>query len=348
MASHPANTTSMRAAQCDAPGAPLVVRDVPMPVPAPGELLVRLESCGVCHSDLHLRDGHESLPPSRYPLTLGHEGIGRVVAHGDERVARFPLGSRVALPWLHDSCLDCRACLGGNETFCPAQRARGVDVPGAFAEYALLDVRFACAVPEKIDPIAAAPLLCAGLTAWSALERSRLRAGANVLIVGAGGLGQYALMIARARGADVFVVDTDPAKLALALELGATAAFAAGLDAGRAVKAAGGADVTLNLAPTATSWSTIEAAVNPMSDVVAVALVHEPVPLSMMWLIDGGHRVFGSSVGTRRQLRDLLAFDARHPLRAPVESIALDDVDDALERLKAGDVRGRLCIDFSR
>lgn len=332
----------MSAAVCAGPGAPLEVRRIPVPQPIAGEYLVKLETCGVCHSDLHLRNGDEALPDSAYPLILGHEGIGRIIA-GE---GPLEIGTRVGLPWIYDTCLSCRPCLTGSETFCPDQRVRGVCKTGAFAEYALLDNRFACPIPEIIDPVQGAPLLCAGLTAWSALNKTRTRPGSRVLVIGAGGLGQYAIMIARAFGADVTAVDRDSEKLGLAINAGAKQVLTADENTGESIRAAGGADVVLNFAPSPAIWSIVESAVNPMADIVAVALVYQPVPLSTMWLIDGGHRLFGSSVGSRAELRDFLVFASTRNLSVPVESLPLARVNDALDRLAAGRVKGRLCIDF--
>ncbi|QIE44256.1 alcohol dehydrogenase catalytic domain-containing protein [Pseudohalocynthiibacter aestuariivivens] len=337
----------MTAAISDGPGAPLVLRQVATPQPRPGEVLVKLESCGVCHSDLHLRDGQENLPDDYYPVIFGHEGIGRVVQIGENTPDAPEIGTRVGLPWLYDTCLACKPCRSGWETFCTSQTARGVQRDGAFAEYALSPTAFTIPIPEAIDPIKGAPLLCAGLTAWSALARAETGPRDNVLIIGAGGLGQYAVMIAKARGARVFVVDKDPAKLESAQALGADHVIPAGPDAGTAVKAAGGADVTINFAPSPAVWNTVRDAVNPMSAVVAVAMVHEPVDLSMMWLIDGGHRVLGSSVGTRQDMIEFLDFAARHPLPIDVQTLPLSGVDAALDQLKRGEVTGRLCIDFT-
>lgn len=338
---------TMRAALCDAPGAALEIREVPVPQPGPGQVLVRLESCGVCHSDLHLRDGNENLPAEFYPLIVGHEGIGRVVKHGPNTPSAPELGTRVGLPWLYDTCLKCKPCLTGHESFCPDQTARGVQRHGAFAEYALSDTAFTAIIPDGVDPIKGAPLLCAGITAWSALRKTRMEAGSNVLVIGAGGLGQYAILIAKSRGARVMVVDQDASKLATARQMGADVTVLAGPDAGAEIKAAGGADVILNFAPSPAVWQTIETAVNPMSDIVAIAMVHEPVDLSMMWLIDGGHRVFGSSVATRQEMTDFLNFAATNPLAIDIETVPLTEADAALNRLAIGQVTGRLCIDFA-
>jgi len=339
---------TMKAAVCPAPGAPLEIREVATPTPGAGQVLVRLETCGVCHSDLHLRDGQENLPESYYPLVLGHEGIGRIVAHGPGTKGAPAIGTRIGLPWIFDTCLACKPCMTGHEVLCAENTARGVQKHGAFAEYALCPASFAVQIPDGIDPLKGAPLLCAGLTAWSALRKTRIEAGTNVLIIGAGGLGQYAILIAKARGARVTALDRDPAKLKTAEALGADATVEAGEGAGAQIKAQGGADVVLNFAPSPAIWDTVEAAVNPMADIVAIAMVHDPMPLSMMWLIDGGHRVFGSSVGSRAELADFLTFAAAHPLAVDVQAVRFEDVDAALDRLKSGDVKGRLCIDFTQ
>jgi propanol-preferring alcohol dehydrogenase len=338
---------TMQAAVCDGPGHPLQIRQHPTPTPQRGQYLVKLESCGICHSDLHLREGDENLPDEYYPLIFGHEGIGTIAAIGPDTENALPAGTRVGLPWLYSTCHHCRPCLTGHETYCAAQHARGVQQNGAFAEYAILEADFACVIPDEIDAIPGAPLLCAGLTAWSALNKTRVQPGSSVLVIGAGGLGQYAIQIAKARGAKVLVVDHAQSKLDAAIELGADQVFQADPEAGKAIRDAGGADITLNFAPSPAVWQTIETAANPMSDIVAIALVHDPVDLSMMWLIDGGHRVFGSSVGTRQETHDFLTFASSRPFAIDVETIPLSSVNYALDRLKSGAVKGRLCIDFS-
>ena len=338
---------TMLAALCDGPGQPLQMRRLPIPQPRPGQLLVKMESCGICHSDIHIRDGQEPVPEQCYPIILGHEGIGRITQTGPDTPTGFQIGDRVGLPWLYSTCGDCRPCLTGQETFCPDQTARGIHHHGAFAEYALMQAEFAFKIPDSLDPIQAAPLLCAGVTAWSALRKTRMSAGSRVLVIGAGGLGQYALLIAKLHGAQVLVVDPDQRKRAIAKQAGADLAIPPGPEAGPAIQAAGGADIVVNFAPTADIWRLVETAVNPMSDIVVVAMVYDPVALSMMWLINNGHRVFGSSVATRQETRDFLHFAQRNPLPVDVESVPLGAAEASLNRLKSGAVRCRLCIDFS-
>lgn len=331
---------TMLAALCDAPGKPLRLDQVPVPKPGKGEYLVQMETCGLCHSDLHVQQGDEPLPEEAFPLILGHEGVGRIVA-GDGPLA---VGTRVGLPWLYETCLDCDPCLRGRETFCPEQKARGLDAPGAFAEYAILDTRFATPIPDGLDPVTAGPLLCAGLTAWSALARCDVQTGQRLLVVGAGGLGQYAIEIALSRGLRVAVVEPDERRRSEALSHGASLAVPP--DAVQEIRDWGGADITLNFAPTPSVWNLIAEAANPLSQIVAVALVHEPVPLSMMWLIDGGHRVMGSSVGTRADLRQFLDFASDHRFKVDHEVLPFDQIGEGLDRLARGDVRGRIVLKF--
>jgi len=336
----------MTAAICQEPGQPLELKTVPVPEPGFGELLVKLEACGICHSDLHIRDGDETLPAEVYPLTLGHEGVGRVVSIGDGVNDKVTVGDRVGLPWIFNTCGHCRSCLTGHETLCLDQNIRGINRAGGFAEYALCDATFASPVPEEIDPVVIAPMLCAGLTAWSALSKTKLSSSSSVLIIGVGGLGQYAVQIAKAAGARVFVIDQDKNKLAEAKRLGADECFMSGPAIGTVVKARGGASIVLNFAPSCKVWPIIEDAVNPRSEIVLVALVYESVPLSTMWLIDGGHKLFGSSVGTRLEIKDFLKFAIQNKFEVNTETVPLSEVNATLDRLANGQVAGRACVDF--
>lgn len=331
---------------CDGLGADLVIREIPIPAPGAGQLLVKMESCGVCHSDLHLREGDESLPPESYPLVLGHEGIGHVVEVGADVDAAPGIGTRIGLPWIFSTCQACHPCMINKETLCEKQMVRGLHKYGAFAEFSLVDAHFAIEIPDGIDSIKGAPLLCAGLTAWSALKKVHLSANSTVLIVGAGGLGQYAVGIAKSSGATVWVVDPNIERLKQAQALGADKSFIADTDAPAKIMAAGGADIAINFAPHKSAWKLIEKSVKPMSEIVCVALVYDPVDLSMMWLIDGGHRLLGSSVGSREELKEFLAYAATNQQLVDVESVPLAGVNGALDRLKVGDFKGRLCVDY--
>ena len=337
---------AMRAAFAVGYGKPLEIREVPIPEPGPGELLIKLETCGVCHSDLDVRKGSTAPPESTFPLILGHEGVGIVVARGPG-CSLIAEGARVGLPWMHDTCGHCRECLTGHESFCGEHRGHGFSVNGGFAEYAVVKEAYTAVIPAAISSADAAPLLCAGVTAYGGLNKADLAPGKTCAIFGIGGLGQYGIQIAKAAGAKVVAIDANPAKLEIARRMGADHAFLAGEDAGGQIRDIGGADACINFAPSPRVWDDIVAAVNPLARVISVAQVPEPVSLNLEWLIYTGVTVTGSSVGTRQELRDLLDLGAAIGLSIDIERIPLSKADEALDRLERGEVDGRQVIDFS-
>ena len=209
----------MKAAVAHEFGAPLHIEEVPLPRPAPNEILVRVQACGVCHTDLHAVDGDWPVKPV-LPLIPGHEGIGLVAAVGRD-VAGVKEGDRVGMPWLYSACGTCEHCLGGWETLCEAQRNTGYGVAGSYADYVIADPRFVGHLPPSLDFAAAAPILCAGVTVYKGLKCTGARPGQWVAISGVGGLGHVAIQYARAMGLHVAAVDVDESKLDLARRLGA-------------------------------------------------------------------------------------------------------------------------------
>ena len=335
----------MWAAQLVEPRQPLRVSRIPVPRPGPGELLLKLETSGICHTDIHVADGQAFPSGAPEPLTLGHEGIGRVVERGEGTTV--PLGTRLGAPWLHDSCEHCRSCLTGWESYCPTQRAHGYTVNGSFAEYVIVQERYAATIPEGLESLPAAPLMCAGVTAYGGVMKADLAPGKLAVIIGCGGLGQYGIQIAKLTGATVVAVDTNPLKLSEARTLGADECFLAE-NAVEGVKALGGADAVLNFAPSNRVWPMVTGMVNNFATIVSVAMVAEPVPLVLEWLTFNGCRITGTSVGTRQQMHDFLALARRSGIGIDVEPVALQDVNHAMQRLARGDVKGRFVIDFSR
>lgn len=340
------NAATMRAAVLTDYGKPLGVMRVPRPVAGPGQILVRVEACGVCHTDVHIWRGESVPPKAPSPFVMGHEGIGRVEAVG-EGVAGWVVGDRVGVPWIHDTCCRCDECLDGYESFCQQHRAHGLNVPGAFAEYVVCDAGFAVALPEATDPVTTAPVMCAGITAYGAVKRAKLKAGERCAVFGCGGLGLYAVQIASRLGAEVLAVDRDPAKLEIASRYGATHTETA--DAALPEKLAAMAEkqhACINFAPTTATWEAIVAGIRPRGRIVAAAMVFQPVPLVQEWLTATGITITGTSVGTRAEMRELVALHAARPLETAVETIALEDVSDALVALESGRSKGRYVIRF--
>lgn len=334
----------MRAAVLNGFGQPLRLTDLPIPTPGKGEILIRLQASGVCHSDVHIWKGETQPAIAPYPYILGHEGVGEVAALG-EGVSDWQLGERAGAAWLHDTCGVCDLCLGGQESFCAAQRAHGFNVPGTFAEYVVAKAAFAVKVPAGAAAVLA-PLMCAGLTAHGAIERSGLAHGETCAIFGCGGLGLFAVQLAARRGARVVAVDTDPAKLALARQMGASATELGRPGLAEAWPEDLRAHVSINFAPTPLTWSAMQAATRPLGRIVAAAMVSEPVPLSQEWLTWTGITITGTSVGTRAQMAALMQLHSANPLESAVEVIALKDTSEALAALDQGRANMRYCIEF--
>ena len=327
-------------------GNDLDIREIPVPKPGPGELLIKLETCGVCHSDLDVKTGSSAPNPPIFPITLGHEGVGIVVECGPE-CRWIEEGTRVGLPWMHDSCGHCRECLTGHESFCSDAHGHGYNVNGGFAEYAIVKEDYTAIIPDKLSSVAAAPLLCAGVTAYGAILKADLGPGKICAIFGCGGLGQYGIQLAKMSGAMVVAIDTNKDKLRTAIDLGADYAFMATDDPAAKIRDLGGADACINFAPTNRTWQAIVDSINARAWIVSVAQVPDPVELNLEWLLYTGAKITGTSVGTRQELRDILRLSDDMDLKIGIETISIGQVNKALDRLEQGKVDGRLVIDFA-
>ena len=334
----------MRAAILSGHGQPLKIVDVEVPAPGPGQILIKLEASGVCHTDVHIWQGGVAPAVEPAPFVLGHEGVGVVAAVGPG-VLDWSVGERAGAAWLHDTCGSCSECRDGEELFCQTHRAHGFNVPGTFAEYVVADARFAARLPAG-DPSVLAPLMCAGLTAFGALQRAELSEGETCAIFGCGGLGLYAVQFAVRAGARVIAVDRDEEKLAIAAAYGADKTMRATVDLASRWDPSDRAHVCVNFAPTTATWDVMVAAVRPRGRIVAAAMVSQPVGLNQEWLTASGVHITGTSVGTRAQMAELMAIHAEEPLGGEITKISLDDVTDALSALDAGTAKGRFCVMF--
>ena len=211
---------TMKAAVVREFGKPLVIEDAPIPTVGPGQILVKIAATGVCHTDLHAAEGDWPVKPNP-PFIPGHEGVGHVAAVG-AGVTHVKEGDRVGVPWLYTACGHCVHCLGGWETLCHEQQNTGYSVNGSFAEYVLADPNYVGHLPDNVDFLDIAPILCAGVTVYKGLKATEARPGEWVVVSGIGGLGHMAVQYARAMGLNVAAVDIDDSKLDLATRLGAT------------------------------------------------------------------------------------------------------------------------------
>src|SRR5512141_258232 len=199
---------------------PLSIEDVPRPEPSDGQVLVRIEACGLCHTDIHAAHGDWPIKP-QLPLIPGHEGVGIVEALGPNAGEEISVGDRVAIPWLGVACGHCRYCNSGRETLCEAQINTGYGMDGGYAEYTAAYARHVVKVPDAVDSLDAAPLSCAGVTVYKAVKSSGIGPSQLCAIFGVGGLGHLAVQYAKIQGATVVAVDLDVDKLEMARELGA-------------------------------------------------------------------------------------------------------------------------------
>ncbi|MGE5691060.1 MAG: alcohol dehydrogenase catalytic domain-containing protein [Pseudomonadota bacterium] len=329
----------MKAAVVHAFDEPLAIEDVPAPEPGEGEVRVRLETCGLCHTDIHTAHGDWEAEPT-LPLIPGHEGVGIV-----EAGALAP-GTRVAIPWLGFACGDCELCRSGRENLCPRQRNTGYSSDGCFAELATADARFVVEVPQGVDPVDAAPLSCAGLTTYAAIRAAGTRAGDRVAVFGVGGLGHLALQYARIAGAEAVAVDVVPEKLELARELGAAHALHAD-EAPRAIRKLGGADRAVVVAATPAAAQAAFASLKRGGTMVLVALPRRGVlELPIVPTVLKGITVVGSIVGTRAELRRVLELHAAGETRVVRETRPLEAVNEAMADVEAGRVPGRVVFDL--
>ena len=325
---------------------PLRIEERDLPAVGPEQVLVRIETSGLCHTDIHAARGDWPVKPS-LPFVPGHEGIGIVEQKG-ERVGHLRIGDRVAIAWLAQACGRCAHCVSGWETLCPEQKNSGYSVDGAYGEYALAHGEYVVRVPEGVDPLDAAPLACAGVTTYKAVKVSGARPGTRVLVSGIGGLGHLALQYARVFGAETIAVDVTDAKLALAEELGADAVVDARTsDVAAQVQRLGGADAAIALA---VNNAAVRAAYDSLRRGGSLVLVALPadgrLEIPVFDHVLGGKKVIGSIVGTREDLAEVFRIHQRGATRVIREARRLEEVNDCFAEVLAGKVTARLVFDL--
>ncbi|MEV1159101.1 zinc-dependent alcohol dehydrogenase [Micromonospora chokoriensis] len=334
----------MRATVVTAFDRPLEIFDLPVPEPGPGEMLVRIEASGLCHTDIHAARGDWPVRP-KPPFVPGHEGVG-IVERVGPGVTEHAVGDRVALPWLGWACGTCSYCVSGWETLCESQRNTGYSIDGAHAEYAVAAARYAVRVPDGVDPAEAAPLTCAGVTTYKAVKVAGVRPGDRVAIFGIGGLGHLAQQYAQLFGGETVAVDVTAEKIALATALGATHTVnAAQIDPVDAITRLGGADVAIVLAANPTVIEQAHRCLRRGGRLVLVSLPKENTfALPVFETVLKGITVIGSIVGTRADLAEVFRLHAAGRTRVAYEIRKLDEINTAVEDVLAGRVTARLVL----
>lgn len=337
---------------------PLVASESPLPEPTGAQVLVKMERCGVCHSDLHIWDGYWDLGGGKkivaanngslLPLTMGHEIVGTVVAKGPEATGVEIGQRRLIFPWI--GCGTCAVCLSGAEHLCAGKaQALGVFLNGGFASHVLVPADRYLVDYGSLNTELACTYACSGLTAYSALKKiGKLPDGQSLLIVGAGGVGLNGIAMAKAvTGQAPIVVDLDPAKREAALKLGAKDAIDPRAEgAGKAlVKATGGVAGAVDFAGSPQSFDFAYGALRKGGHLVSVGLLGGQTTISLPLLVMKGVSISGSYVGSLAELKELIALAQQQHLPAlPIEVRPLDAVNGALEQLKAGGVVGRIVL----
>jgi propanol-preferring alcohol dehydrogenase len=325
---------------------PTVIEDVERPQPGAGEVLIRVEACGLCHSDLHVADGDwpQFTRIVKLPLILGHEIAGRVVETG-AAVTSLSVGDHVGVPWLHWSCSECDFCRAGYENLCATQKITGVTVDGGFAEFVKAPASHTEKIPEGLSSLEAAPLFCAGVTVYRALKQAQISRSERLAIFGIGGLGHVAVQLGVALGAEVTAIDISEEKLALAKSLGAFAILnAAAAETAKAVRSRGGAHVAIVTSASRVAYDLAFNCLRPTGTLLAVGLPAENVCFPPILMAAKEIRIRASAVGTRQDLREVLAMGAAGKVRCHVVARPLDDANEALQELRRGQVTGRVVL----
>jgi propanol-preferring alcohol dehydrogenase len=325
---------------------PLVIQEVARPTPGPEDILIEVEACGVCHSDLHVADGDWTQLAGivKKPLILGHEVAGHVVEKG-AAVRDFHIGDRVGVPWLHWTCGECEWCRGGNENLCPQQKITGVTVDGGYAEFVKAPASHVQRIPDGLSAQDAAPLFCAGVTVYRALQKSQLAPNQRLGIFGVGGLGHLAIQIGRALGAEVIAIDISDEKLALAESLGAASTLnATAKDAVQQLRGKGGVHIALVTSASKAAYDMAFYALRPTGTLLVVGLPAENICFPPILMAAGEIHIQASAVGTREDLRQILALAAAGKVRCQVATRPLAQANDVLEELRRGRVTGRVVL----
>jgi alcohol dehydrogenase, propanol-preferring len=324
----------------------LCLQDVPVPKPGEGEVLLKVEACGVCHSDLHVADGDwpQLAGIIKKPLIPGHEIVGTVVEIGSAR-CNVDLGERVGIPWIYWTCGECDFCREGNENLCTRQKITGVSVDGGYAEFVKAPAAHVARIPLDLTSEQAAPLLCAGVTVYRALKRARLAGGQRLAVFGVGGLGHIAVQIGRELGAQVTAIDVSQEKLSLARSLGAGCTLnGATENVVKEIRRAGGAHVVLVASAAKAAYDTAFYCVRPTGVLLVVGLPGQDLSFPPILMAAGEIRVQASAVGTRKDLEEVLALGATGKVRCEVSTHPLSRANEILEALRRGEVSGRAVL----
>lgn len=330
----------IRAYAALAPKGPLVPFEYDPPALGPEQVEIRVEHCGLCHSDLSMIDNEWG--GAKYPLVPGHEVVGVVESAGPQ-VKNLKVGDRVGLGWFSASCTCCERCIGGDHNWCPTVEQTIVGRHGGFADRVRAHWVWATPLPATLDASTAGPLFCGGSTVFNPLVQYAIKPTDRVGVVGIGGLGHLALKFLRAWGCEVTAFTSSASKHAEALSLGAHRAVATG-DRDFLQRSFRSFDLILVTVNVALEWPLFLQALAPRGRLHFVGAVLDPISTGAFGLISGQKSMSGSGLGSPSTTAKMLDFCARHAIAPQVESFPMSRINDAIEHLRSGKARYRVVL----
>lgn len=339
---------TMKAAVVRKFGEPLVIEEMPIPEIQPYEVLVKVIASGVCHTDLHAANGDWPVKPT-VPFIPGHEGVGYVVAIGKD-VKNLKEGDAVGVPWLHDACGHCEYCFTGWETLCEKQHNTGYGVNGGYAEYVVANADYVGILPQNVNFIEMAPILCAGVTVYKGLKETDTRPGEWVAISGIGGLGHVAIQYAKAMGLHVAAIDIFDDKLTLAKSLGADIVINSSVEDAATVlkKETGGMHGALVTAVSPKAFELAMKCLRRKGTLVLNGIPPGSFDLPIFETILNRITVRGSIVGTRKDLQEAIDFAVEGKVKAIVKTAKLDDINSIFDQMKKSEISGRVVLEIGK
>lgn len=338
---------SMKAAVVRSFGQPLQIEEMPVKEPGENQILVKVITCGVCHTDLHAAEGDWPVKP-KLPLIPGHEAIGYVVALG-RGVKHIKEGDIVGVPWLFSACGCCEHCITGWETLCETQQNGGYSVDGGYAEYVIASADYVAHFPSNVNFLEIAPIICAGVTVYKGLKETDTHPGEWVAISGIGGLGHLAVQYAKAMGLHVAAIDVSDDKLVLAKSLGADITVnAKQQDPGAFLKKeTGGMHGVLVTAVSPIAFRQGLSALRRKGTISLNGLPPGSFDLPIFETVLNRYTVRGSIVGTRKDMQEAVAFAVEGKVKATVHAAKLEDINTVFNNMKKGEIEGRIVLDIA-
>jgi D-arabinose 1-dehydrogenase-like Zn-dependent alcohol dehydrogenase len=334
--------TSTRVMQVAAGGEKLELVERELGTPGPGEVVVRVQACGVCHSDSLTIEGH--MPGIRYPRVPGHEIAGVIEAVGDGATP-WETGQRVGVGWFGGNCGHCDPCRRGDMISCVNGRIPGISYDGGYADHVIVPTTALASIPDDLSAVDAAPLLCAGVTTFNSLRESGARPGDLVAILGIGGLGHLGVQYARHMGFETVAIARGAGKAAQAKALGAHHYIDSTTeDVAKALKALGGAQTILATVTASDAMSAAIGGLRPRGRLVIVGVSMEPVQVAPLTLIPGSTGLVGHASGTSKDSEDTLRFSALQDVKPMIETYPLEQANEGYARMMSGDARFRVVL----